>query len=67
VDGPEVIEGVGAAEVAALDQHDRQPALRCVRRDRQAVNTATDDEQIERAGAEPLRIPNHRTVINTSR
>ena len=57
----QMVEGGGAAEIAALDERHRQPTLRRVGRDRQAVNTATDDEQIEGASAEPPNVSDHRS------
>src|SRR5262249_55123301 len=63
VDRTEMIERRAAAEVVALDQRDRQPAVRRVVRDRQAVHTAADDEHVERAAGQPIDVANHEGQI----
>ena len=56
VDRLEVIERRRRAEISALDERHRQPALRGVVRDREAVDAAADDEQIEVARGQPREI-----------
>src|ERR1051326_6301418 len=50
VDRTEVVERSAAAEILALDEGDRESALRRVVRDREAVNAAADDQDVERPG-----------------
>ena len=57
MDRAEVVERRAAPEVAAIDERHRQPALRAVVRDRQAVDAAADDEHIVRASRETVRYP----------
>ncbi len=59
VNGAQVVEGAAAAEIVALDERHRSAALRRVVRDRQAVDAAADDEHVERALGEPVRIAKH--------
>jgi hypothetical protein len=59
VNGAQVVEGTAAAEIIALDERHRGAALRGVVRDRQAVDAAADDEHVERALGEPVRISKH--------
>ena len=49
---PEMVERGAASEIAAVDERHRQPALRAVVRDRQAVDAAADHEHVEGAGSE---------------
>ena len=55
----EVIERRGGAEIAAIDQRDRQAALRGVVGDRQAVDPAAHHEHVEFAFGQPREISNH--------
>ena len=59
VDRPEMIEGGAGAEIVALDERHRQAALRRVVRDRQAVDAAADDEDVERTRGEAIEIADH--------
>ena len=60
----EVVERSAASEIAAVDERDRQPTLRAVVRDRQAVDAAADHEHVEGASAEEVEAraapPDHR-------
>ena len=59
VDRPEMIEGRAGAKIVLLDERHRQPALRRVVRDRQPVDAAADDEDVERARGEAIEIADH--------
>ena len=59
VDRAEMVERRAAAEIVALDERDREPALRRVVRDRQPINAAADDQHVEGAGREPIEIARH--------
>ena len=59
MDRPKVIERRTAAEVVSLDERHRQAALCRVVRDRQAVNTASHDEEVERPSSKSVEITNH--------
>ncbi len=63
VDGLEMIERRGGAEIAAIDQRDRQPALRGVVGDRQAVDAAAHHEHVEFAFGEAREISNQAGLI----
>ena len=52
----EMVERRGRAEIAALDECYGQAALRGVIRDREAVDAAADDEEIEVARGQPREI-----------
>src|SRR5688500_8566502 len=59
VDRLEMIERRGGAEVAALDEPNRQAALCRVVRDRQTVNTTAHHEHVEFVLGQPWKISNH--------
>ena len=61
VNRPLMIERQAAAEVRALDERDRQPALRGVVGGKQPVNPAAHDQQIVPAACEILDVPRHRS------
>jgi hypothetical protein len=63
VNRPQMIERGPAAEVLLLDERHRQPALRRVVRDRQPVNAAADDEDVERAVGQLIEVAGHRADI----
>ena len=67
VDGLEMIEGGRGAEVAALDQRHRQPALRGVVRGREAIDAAADDEQVEFGGGQAREISIHARISYSRR
>ena len=60
----EVVERRAAPEVAAVDERHRQAPLRAVVGDRQPVNAAADDEDVERTRGEAAQIPGHRVLIS---
>src|SRR5262249_19580426 len=59
VDGAEVIERSAAAEVVSLHQRDRESPLCAVVGDRQAADTAADDENVEGSCCEPVEVALH--------
>ncbi len=59
MDRPKVVERRTAAKVVSLDERHRQAALCRVVRDRQAVNTASHDEEVERPSSKSVEITNH--------
>src|SRR5262245_28709085 len=59
VDGAEVVERSAAAEVVPLDERDRETPLGGVVGDRQAADTAADDENVEGSCCEPVEIALH--------
>ena len=59
VDRAQVVERGAAAEVVALDERDRQAALRRVVGDRQAVDAAADDEHVEGAAGQAVEVADH--------
>ena len=56
VNRPQMVEGRSAAEIVALDERDRQAALRRVVGDRQPVDAAADDEHVEGAAGEAIEV-----------
>jgi hypothetical protein len=54
-----MIERGAAAEVATLDERDREAALRHVIRDGQTVDAAANDEHVEGLVGEPIEIALH--------
>src|ERR1700687_6049003 len=54
VNGAQMVERGAASEVFALDECDREAALRAVIRDGQTVDAAADDEDVERLSGEPI-------------
>ena len=63
VNGFQMIERRGGAEIAALDQRHGQPALRRVVGDRQTVDAAADHEHVEFAFGEAREISNQAELI----
>src|SRR5262245_60588851 len=59
VDGPEMVERRAAAKVVPLDQRDRQAPLRRIVGDRQPVNAATDDEDVEGPCSQSIEVALH--------
>ena len=51
-----LVERDAAAEVRCFDERHAEAAARCLIREREPVNAASDDGDIERAGLEPARI-----------
>ena len=58
-----MIERRGGAEIAAIDQRNRQASLRCVVRNRQTVDAAADHEHVEVAFGKPREISNQAGLI----
>src|SRR5262245_20023917 len=59
VDRAEMVEGGAASEVVALDERHRQAALGCVAGDRETVDAAAHDENVERGMREAIDIAVH--------
>src|SRR5580765_6010503 len=53
-----MVERRATAEVVPFDEGDRQTALRRIVRERQAVNAAAYDENVERTGSQAVEIAN---------
>src|SRR4051812_13765863 len=54
-----MVERRTAAEVALFDQRDGEAALRGIAGDDQSVDTAADDEDVERVARERIEIAGH--------
>ena len=59
VNRAQMVERRAAAEVVPLDERDRQTSLRRVKRDRQPIDAAADDEHVEGAAGEGVEIARH--------
>lgn len=59
----EMVKGRCAAEVPPFDQADRQPTLRRIVGNREAVNAASDDEEIELSRGKRRHISNQAATI----
>ena len=58
-----VVEGTAAAKVAALDKGRRQPALRGIVRDGEAVDAPADDEHVESPRGEAGQVADHDAAV----
>jgi hypothetical protein len=57
--GPVMIERGTATEVTPLDKRRLQPPKRCVVGEREPVDAASDNQDVERFAGEPRRIARH--------